>query len=98
VGGDLKLVPRRSAGHTIVSTDAGEIIEAATLQCVHCGGHWQVQPGSGKLRGFCFRCNGPVCGPGCAECVPMEAMLEIMEGTRNPTSVSVAVPSKLILP
>lgn len=65
------------------------ILEIKTLQCVHCGGHFPHQPGSGKIRGFCMRCNGPICGPNCQECVPWEAYLEILEGTRNPTSVSV---------
>lgn len=36
-----------------------------------------------------MKCNGPVCGVHCQECVPMEKMLEIMEGTVDPTSVSV---------
>ena len=58
-------------------------IEIATLQCVHCGAHWKVQPGSGKRRGFCSRCNGPVCGPKCAECVPAEQQLENMEQGRD---------------
>jgi hypothetical protein len=97
MAGDLKLVSRRPAGHTIVTDDTGVISESDMLQCVHCGYQWQIRPGSGKLRGFCFRCNGPVCGQRCENCVPIEAQLEIMEGTRNPTAVSVAVP-KLILP
>lgn len=42
------------------------------------------------VRGWCMNCNGPICGPQCAECVPLEAKLEIAEGTRNPTAVSVA--------
>ena len=54
-------------------------LEIGTLQCCHCGGHWLPIPGSGKVRGFCQRCNGFVCGPGCAECVPMEQYLENME-------------------
>lgn len=65
------------------------LLELKMLKCVHCGGSFPCQPGSGKIRGFCTRCNGPVCGPGCAECVPEEAMLEIIEGTRDPTAVSV---------
>lgn len=45
-------------------------------------------------RGWCPNHgeNGYVCGPGCAECIDREAKLEILEGTRNPTAVSVAVP------
>ena len=35
------------------------------------------------LRGFCTRCCGPVCGPGCAECVPVEQYLENLEKGRE---------------
>lgn len=65
------------------------LAEIKTLQCVHCGSHFPVQPGSGKTRGFCLNCNGPVCGPSCAECVPIEKWLELMEGTRKPGQISV---------
>ena len=65
------------------------LLEVKMLKCVHCGGQYPCQPGSGKVRGFCMRCNGPVCGPGCAECVPEEMMLEIIEGTRRPDQVTV---------
>lgn len=58
------------------------LLEVKTLQCVHCGGHWIPRPGSGMVRGFCTRCNGPICGPGCAECVPEEQMLENIEKRR----------------
>lgn len=40
-------------------------------------------------RGWCMNCNGPVCGPGCAECVPVERYLAILEGTASPTSITV---------
>jgi hypothetical protein len=56
-----------------------KLLVAATLQCVHCGGQWIPQPGSGRIRGFCTRCCGPVCGPGCAKCVPTEQYLENIE-------------------
>lgn len=52
-----------------------------------------------NIRGFCTNCMGPVCGPGCAECVPTEQLLENYEKGRplnfRPTIVSVpaAVPS-----
>lgn len=58
------------------------ILEVKTLQCVHCGGHFPVCPGSGRVRGFCQRCCGPVCGPGCAECVPTDLLLENLERGR----------------
>lgn len=59
------------------------ILEAGTLQCCHCGAHWQIKPGSGNVRGFCFKCNGPVCGPNCAgKCRPAEQLLENIEAGR----------------
>lgn len=51
----------------------------ATTQCVHCGKHFEMKPGSGKMRGFCMRCNGYICGPECAECIPQEQMIENIE-------------------
>jgi hypothetical protein len=77
------------AGYIIIKDLQSDkvLLEADTLQCVHCGGHFPVRPGSGKIRGFCTRCNGPVCGPGCKECVPTEQYLENMEaGIINPDS------------
>jgi hypothetical protein len=72
----------------------GPVIETATLQCCHCGGHFPVQPGSGKIRGFCRRCMAPVCGPGCAACVPTEQLLENIEHGRpldhRPTKISMS--------
>jgi hypothetical protein len=93
---------RRPAG--FVFDDRGEAGE--TRQCVHCGKHWHSSlrvklPHEPKVvRGFCMNCNGHVCGdPGCIDCVAAEAKLEIIEGTRNPTAVSVPVslPGKLWL-
>ena len=75
---------RRQAGE-ITITDPGSdrpLVTAATVQCVHCGQHWRPMPGSGRVRGFCARCNGPVCGPSCAECIPAEQQLENIEAGR----------------
>jgi hypothetical protein len=59
------------------------ISEIPTTKCVHCGGAFQIVPNSGKLHGFCYNCNGIVCGPGCAgKCVPEEQLLENWEKGR----------------
>jgi len=58
------------------------LAELPTLQCVHCGRHFHLRPGSGRVRGYCARCNGPICGPGCAECVPAEQQIENLEAGR----------------
>lgn len=62
----------RPNGHTTETHEMGKVIECDTLQCVHCGMHWQHKPGSGKVRGYCTRCCGPICGPKCQECYPQE--------------------------
>lgn len=67
---------RQPAGHILVD---GQVV-ADTLQCVHCGAHWVVRPGSRRRRGWCLRCGGPTCGqPECDACRPMEQQLERME-------------------
>lgn len=92
-----KLV-RREQG-TLVITDPESdtpLLEQRTVQCVHCGGHYWPSPGSGRIRGYCTRCAGPVCGPGCAACVPIEQLLENFEKGNpleyRPIVVSVSLP------
>jgi len=78
----LRVIPRRAKGYVLITGPDGLTDEGETLQCVHCGMHWRVQPGSGRKRGFCLRCDGPTCGkPACeARCVPFERAIEEMEG------------------
>ena len=59
-------------------------VVAETLQCCHCGGHFVVNPGSGRRRGFCTQCGSVTCGaPSCDACVPTEAWLENVEAGRR---------------
>jgi len=77
-------------------TDPGSdkpILEKRTVQCVHCGGHFIPEPGSGRVRGFCFQCAGPICGPGCVECVPTDVYLENLEKGRPPDFRPIIVPT-----
>lgn len=70
----------RPSGLIIVDDPERGVTEVDTLQCCHCGGHFPVQPGSGKRRGFCIRCMGPLCGAeACGVCVPAEKRLEQIE-------------------
>jgi hypothetical protein len=65
-------------GHILV--DGKQVAE--THQCCHCGGHFIMRRGSGKVRGFCLKCQGPTCGAGgCDRCVPFEARLEFAEAS-----------------
>ena len=52
------------------------------LMCAHCAMHFRVEPGSGRKRGYCFRCAGVTCGVkrSCeTRCRPWEAQIEAME-------------------
>ena len=73
------------------------IIEIGTLQCCHCMKHWIPQPGSGRVRGWCWRCQGPICGPSCVKCIPKELMLENIEAglPEDHIPISVNVPRGL---
>lgn len=91
----------RESGTIIVAGPnfEGPVLEAGTVQCVHCGRHWIRRPGSGIIRGWCMRCNGPICGPQCEECVPQEQQIENIEQGRplkfRPVRVAVRTPPKL---
>ncbi len=53
----------------------------STQQCVHCGNHERIVPGSGKKRGYCLLCTGFLCGKELCmkNCIPFEARLEYTE-------------------
>lgn len=74
----------KEAGRIIYSDPGADkpLLELGCLQCVHCGGQFPIKPGSGAIRGFCMNCSGPICGPGCAECIPTEQLLENYEQGR----------------
>lgn len=64
----------------ITDPDAPQEIHRDTLQCCHCQRIWVVEPGSGKQRGFCLKCNQVTCGSKeCGECVPFEKKIELYE-------------------
>lgn len=92
------MLSRHQGGELVINDpDMDMTTSLPTKQCVHCGLHWVVQPGSGKTRGFCMNCNGPVCGEKCQECIPNERQLEAREAGMpwhsnlpgNPVSVNV---------
>lgn len=81
-------MPKEAGVVQFSDVDSDRSYQAATMQCCHCGQHWIVQPGSGRQRGFCMRCNKTTCGPNCPagqECVPHEQYLENLEHGRDPT-------------
>lgn len=72
---------RHTSGYSVITDPYAGDEERETVSCAHCQKIWMVQPGSGTKRGFCFRCNAPLCGKkGCMEkCVPFEKAIEQME-------------------
>lgn len=86
---------KQSGEYTIVNA-MDRVVQGATLSCCHCQTTWVVQKGSGRLRGFCQNCMGFVCGPGCAECVPLERRIENIEAGRpenTPAPVKILIPA-----
>ena len=81
----LRYNPRRPRGSLRSYDGEGPDKETETLSCVHCQMFWEIEPGSGKERGWCWRCSGPICGkPVCmARCVPWEKAIEITEARQR---------------
>ena len=70
----------RIGGYAVTTGVGGEVEEYDTFTCPHCNGVCFIRPGSGKQRGYCFRCNLPTCGKKrCGACVPFERKMEEME-------------------
>jgi len=73
--------------HSVLKPEAGLLADgrqiADCLQCRHCQHTWVVKPGSGRRRGWCQRCSGPLCGkPVCMQnCTPIDAQLELASRT-----------------
>lgn len=90
-----ELTSRRASGHFSSMGLWGELTEGDTLSCVHCQAIWVCKKGSGKIRGYCERCHGYFCGPGCQACVPWERQLDNIEAGRpqlTPMPTSIIVP------
>lgn len=73
---------RRPSGHILVDDGHGEVVVADTKHCVHCGAHWISVKDSGRIIGWCYGCDGYICGAKCAEHYPMEKKLEDFEAGR----------------
>lgn len=89
----MKFSSLKPHGFVEMVTAEGITIRGETLQCPHCGCHWKIEPGSGKLRGWCAKCGQATCGKlaCCVECNPQERQNDIADSGRNPTAVSVPV-------
>lgn len=66
----------KPSGHILIN---GQEV-AHTMQCKHCGEHFISRKGSGKKRGWCFRCFGVTCGKNyCMPCIPFMVKIEWAE-------------------
>ena len=85
MGHYLQRVGPHAAGSVTVTEDGAVTFEGETLRCTHCQAQWILRPGSGIERGWCFRCQGPLCGKDAcaARCRHWERELEEIEGQRN---------------
>ena len=83
----LKYHDRRARGAFLfLDESTGQWEEdAASLKCAHCEFLWQVKPGSGEKRGWCHRCDAPVCGKKLCmtTCVPWEQAMERAESAER---------------
>ena len=69
----------------IIITDADGTKEFDTRSCPHCGGHFIIVPGSGRLRAFCQLCTAPICDKAqCLEHSPFMKRLELVEAGKLP--------------
>ncbi len=96
-----ELTSRKASGHWFSVGLGGELTEGQTLSCCHCQRTWILQKGSGRMRGYCPRCDRYHCGnPECFECVPVERRLENAEAGRNeltPAPAMIVVPGGIDL-
>ena len=68
---------------------AGGEVHTDTKMCCHCGQHFPYKAGSGRIRGWCTRCNAMTCGkPECHECFPIEQRLDLYEKGWLPSLLS----------
>ncbi len=60
------------------------VVVADSLSCPHCNAHFLSVKGSGVQRSWCPRCHAVCCGrEECMVCIPFEAKLDFVEGTRS---------------
>ena len=78
-------LPPGRYGYVAIMKPGKPTIERDAYLCAHCQMLCIVRPGSGTTRGYCFRCQAPLCGraPCNQRCIPFEAKMEAQEGRRR---------------
>lgn len=73
-------ISRQPKGYITIASPDRPLQEHDTLRCCHCGQHWRVVPGSGRVRGFCRKCMQVTCGQlECDNCMPIELKVYLYE-------------------
>lgn len=55
----------KALGHALIlGKDRRKEDEQDWMMCAHCSFGWKVEPGSGRRRGWCNQCAGPLCNRG----------------------------------
>mgnify|MGYP001575938690 CR=1 FL=1 len=69
----------------VIITGASGTTEYDTHACPHCGGHFIIIPGSGRVRAFCQLCHAPICDKAkCLEHSPFAKRLDLVEAGKLP--------------
>lgn len=67
---------KRASGELIITDDNGNETVKETMKCCHCQYTWILERGSGRVRGFCTKCNDVTCGSKeCMSCIPFQKKL-----------------------
>lgn len=61
---------KNASGQAIIITADGNEEQFETVSCVHCQVTWRFDSKSLKGKGWCYKCNGYICGKNCQECIP----------------------------
>jgi len=80
---------RELLGHSIKRTNGAILrdnrLVAETLQCVVCGAHFELEPGSGRQRGWNTKLKGFTCGnEACTIGLPHDRYLDMLERNISP--------------
>jgi hypothetical protein len=86
---DESVTVRRPHGVAYLLHADGRQEERDILICRHCQYTMVIVPGSGRRRGWCHRCAGPLCGKQrcMTQCEPFERWLEAVERKYRELSV-----------
>ena len=78
--------------------DSDRVLTTDLVCCVHCGYIWQFAAGSKRLRGWCGKCNGFLCGRRyCREQVPCRHWLHGIDALERGLPIETAPALKILV-